>query len=203
MTETQLIHALHRNHPKGFDYIFNELFPELSYYAGRLIGDLEEAKDIASESLGAFWKKDKTEFNHFDHVRRFLYAVTKNACIDFARKTQTKLKHEAALTRLAFEENDDENILLETEVIKEIFEEIERLPEKCKEVFKLSYIEGLKRSEVASRLNISENTVRNQNIKALHKLRIVFAHKELVVAYLLYLELHEIGFQAITGHQAL
>ena len=45
------------------------------------------------------------------------------------------------------------------------------LPEKCREVFVLSKIEGLKNREIAEKLNISEKTVERHMSIALSKLR--------------------------------
>ncbi|KAB7430036.1 sigma-70 family RNA polymerase sigma factor, partial [Bifidobacterium longum] len=45
------------------------------------------------------------------------------------------------------------------------------LPERCREIFLLSRIEGLKYKEIAERLDISVNTVENQISIALRKLR--------------------------------
>ena len=45
------------------------------------------------------------------------------------------------------------------------------LPEKCREVFVLSKIEGLKNREIAEKLGISEKTVERHMSIALSKLR--------------------------------
>ena len=50
-------------------------------------------------------------------------------------------------------------------------EAIAILPEKCREVFVLSKIEGLKNREIAEKLNISEKTVERHMSIALSKLR--------------------------------
>ena len=52
-----------------------------------------------------------------------------------------------------------------------IQEAIAILPEKCREVFVLSKIEGLKNREIAEKLNISEKTVERHMSIALSKLR--------------------------------
>jgi RNA polymerase sigma-70 factor (ECF subfamily) len=48
---------------------------------------------------------------------------------------------------------------------------LERLPEKCREIFELSRFEGLKNREIAEKLNISVKTVENQMTKALRILK--------------------------------
>ena len=48
---------------------------------------------------------------------------------------------------------------------------LEKLPERCREVFELSRFHGLKNREISAKLNISEKTVENQVTKALHILK--------------------------------
>lgn len=64
------------------------------------------------------------------------------------------------------EEIDEEN-----QLIVELFDEIEKLPLKCREVFKLNRFERLKYREIALKLNISERTVENHIANALKLLR--------------------------------
>ena len=72
------------------------------------------------------------------------------------------------------DEWDDDNYLrkrIETEVYMEVVQAVEQLPERCREVFKLSYMDGLKVSEVARKLSISEDTVKTQRLKARKQLQ--------------------------------
>ena len=73
---------------------------------------------------------------------------------------------------LSYLQQFDENKLSETELEDIIQNAINSLPEKCREIFVLSRIEGLQYKEIASQLNISINTVENQMAIALKKLRI-------------------------------
>ena len=81
---------------------------------------------------------------------------------------------------------DENNYLqnrIETEVFVEIMQAIDRLPEHRREIFKLSYIDGLKISEVAERLGIAEETVRSQRVKARKQLQ--SSLKDMSLFYLL------------------
>ncbi len=64
-----------------------------------------------------------------------------------------------------------EDLHEEQELKKIIYNEIERLPEQCRRVFKMSRFEGLKYREIATQLNISEKTVENHIANALKTLR--------------------------------
>jgi RNA polymerase sigma-70 factor (ECF subfamily) len=76
------------------------------------------------------------------------------------------------LENMAEHEPIEENTDLETsELEKEIELAIESLPEKCRIVFELNRMEGLKYAQIADKLGISIKTVEAQMSKALHVLR--------------------------------
>ena len=64
------------------------------------------------------------------------------------------------------DEEHDNQILLD-----KIRKEIDNLPPKCREVFILSKIDGLKYKEIALKLNISTKTIENHMTRALKQIR--------------------------------
>ena len=64
------------------------------------------------------------------------------------------------------EDELDNQILLE-----KIRLEIDKLPPKCREVFILSKVKGMKYKEIAEELNISTKTIENHMTKALKMIR--------------------------------
>ena len=80
----------------------------------------------------------------------------------------------------------DEEELEQLRIRLRIF--IDSLPEKCREIFILACIDGLKYREVAERLGVSVNTVKTQVKNAYTKLRADFDLKdqELIVVFLLF-----------------
>lgn len=71
-------------------------------------------------------------------------------------------------------------------LLQEIYHKtVDALPERCREVFKLSRNEDLSVKEIAKRLEISPKTVENQMTKALKHLRL--ALKETVLLALFFL----------------
>lgn len=68
-------------------------------------------------------------------------------------------------------EQFDEAVSSISEVENLLSQTMQKLPERCREIFLLSRIEGLKYKEIAERLDISVNTVENQISIALRKLR--------------------------------
>jgi RNA polymerase sigma factor (sigma-70 family) len=150
---------------------YDDLYRRLFRFAHRIIMDIEGAKDIASESMVTIWTRG-VAFENMTHFDAFAHTVTKNYCIDFLRKR--KLKQQAAIyffRNSKASENVIEGRYDKNELVVLVCENIEYLPDRMKEVMKLTYFEGLSRKEIAAKLNISENTVRNTNAQALKTLR--------------------------------
>ena len=69
------------------------------------------------------------------------------------------------------EEDTLENEINTLELQQRIYEVIETLPSKCRRIFKMNRLEGLKNEEIAITLNLSKRTVETQISKALKILR--------------------------------
>ena len=72
-------------------------------------------------------------------------------------------------------EHDVTDESFETYVLSELEtlfnKSLNKLPDRCREIFELSRLQGLKNREIAAKLNLSEKTVENQVTKALHILK--------------------------------
>jgi RNA polymerase sigma-70 factor (ECF subfamily) len=62
-----------------------------------------------------------------------------------------------------------------------LYERINQLPERMQQVFKLTYLDGYSRTEVAQMLNLSENTIRNTNAAAMKALRLTLGVEQFVI----------------------
>ena len=61
------------------------------------------------------------------------------------------------------------------------------LPEKCKEVFELSCLEGMKYKDIAAQLNISVNTVKSLRVRAVELLKEKLTNESELLFILLFL----------------
>ena len=114
------------------------------------------------------WKRKEKGFE-VSGLKSYLYSMVRNRCIDILKKD--------SLIDGNVQPSDLEEILSDEECEEWSYEEariwtaIESLPEKCKEVFLLAKRDGMKYEEIAVRLHISVNTVKNQMSKALKTLK--------------------------------
>lgn len=150
---------------KVYKEIFEAYYKPLCLFVRKLVESEPEAEDIVHNVFLVVWEK-RTMFNEQEHLKAFLFRVAYNQAVTYIHHHRFIRR---ALGNMALEEKEEENYLkkrIETEVFFEIQQALEQLPQRCRKVFELSYLEGLKVSQVAERLNISEETVKTQRLIA-------------------------------------
>ena len=85
------------------------------------------------------------------------------------------------------------------ELRKEIHDAINELPDKCKEVFKLSYLHDMKNKEIADVLGVSLRTVEAHMYKALKFLRNRLGHLWFILLLFLVWEMKVDAFVQFGG----
>jgi RNA polymerase sigma-70 factor, ECF subfamily len=105
-------------------------------------------------------------------VKPYLYAMVRNACLNVIKHEKIKQKHAVEEIALAPSSHDSvTHAVASSELESRIHVAMERLPEQCRLVFKLSRFEELKYAEIAEHLEISVKTVENHMGKALKMMR--------------------------------
>jgi len=155
----------------AFDAIYYDFSPQLITFCRNLV-PLEDAEDIAAETFFKLWRM-RTRWDSFNNIRAFLYVTARNACFDLLKHRKRKAeKEKRILADLMAEEQ--KTILyseIESELINQIMAEIENLPENCKAVFKMSYLEDYETAEIADKLHIASQTVFNLRSMALKAIK--------------------------------
>ena len=130
----------------------------------------EDAENIVQDTFLYLWEHLEL-LEDIDHLDAFLFTLIKNRCLNFL-KHQSYIQAKTCSLKADEElEQFDEAVSSISEVENLLSQTMQKLPERCREIFLLSRIEGLKYKEIAERLDISVNTVENQISIALRKLR--------------------------------
>lgn len=172
LDEQRLLQQLSNGDPAALRTVVLSYFSILCRFAERYLPDELLAKDVVQESFIKLWKHND-RFESLNGLKSFLFTITKNACLNLQRsKLRESLRNARFLELNGGEETDtyyDEVARLNSLAI--VNEAVLQLPLKMKEVFLLSYGQGLSNKEIARKLNISEKTVRNQKYNSLVLLR--------------------------------
>jgi len=178
-TETQIIDGLQSNDSRVFDYLFNEYYTQLQYFAERLVSDREEAQDIVITAFRKFWSL-RENFKSSNNIKAFFYITIRNQCLDYLRYRQrlneVKKEYESHLLS-ASAIKQSEHLIIESDLINKIYKEVQKLPNRCREIFILTYLKGLKTKEIPSELKISESAVTTQRSLAIKYLKHAFSQE--------------------------
>lgn len=152
----------------SFEQVYMTYYHPLRYFIGRAVPP-DDAEDILEDLFARLWNKKKT-FESEIHLKGFLYLSADNARKDFLKShriSKTDYLENQDLREL--EEYNTEQI--KAEVYGELYRAINSLPSQCKTVISLSYIEGLSNKEIAEKLSLSEQSVKNTKVRAIKILK--------------------------------
>jgi len=162
-------HFINNGHKAAFTNIYTQYFKKLLMESDKYVKDIQLAEEIVQDVFLKIWERSD-ELNEIKSIKSYLYRSVINSSINYInRQKSLELHHQKIISE--FTEQQLEEIDEENQLIVELFDEIEKLPLKCKEVFKLNRFERLKYREIALKLNISERTVENHIANALKLLR--------------------------------
>jgi len=142
--------------------------------------DREVAEELVQDTFIAFYKSGFS-LDKMNSVLAFLYVVLKNKIMDWHRQNLRQRKYTNYLGLTYQDSHDSTNALIETkELEKFLHDEIEKLPQQCRKVFKLRRQDFKSNKDIAMLLQISENTVEQHMRKALRLLKISFINHDLL-----------------------
>ena len=133
----------------------------------KYVGDLDEAKGLVHEAFIALWEKFES-LPPDANFSSYLYTTVRNKSLNYKRDKKKQVMIEHVPEHVLSEENDH---LVAKELELEIEMAIQSLPEKCRMVFELNRMEGLKYLQIAEKMAISVKTVEAHMSKALSVLR--------------------------------
>ena len=152
----------------GYEKIFKQYYASLCVYARRIIKDADASEDIVHEVFIKLWEK-REQIDPQQSLKSYLFTSVHNRCLNYIRDNKKFTERDEYFENSKL--TDDTAEVEQSELEAKVFEAINKLPEKCKEVFQMCKLEELKYSEVAEKLGISIKTVENQMGKALKVLR--------------------------------
>lgn len=160
--------AVNLNRDSEFRDIFDAYYMALCVFAHRFVEEEATAADIVQDCFVKLWQI-RSDFFYLHQVKSFLYTSVRNKALnelehsrvvnDFARKYQERSK-----------ESFFRDYVIEEETYRLLTEAIDRLPPQTSVVMRLA-LEGMKNSQIAENLHVSEETVRTLKKSAYKKLR--------------------------------
>ena len=156
---------------KKFRQLMELTSNELLWFAIGFLKNKEIAEEIVSDVYVNIWN-NRTQLEKIINLKSYLFVCVRNGCLSHLRKVKNeKIIYFDSVNEFSFMPLEGpEDSLVEREMIEQIYAAIETLPYKCKTVFTLAKINGLKYREIAEVLGITEKTVNNHLVLAVKKI---------------------------------
>ena len=154
---------------KAFEEVYDFFYAKLYQFSFSIIKDPEEVKDILSHAFNNLFLKHQN-FNKLANIKAFLYIAVRNLSFNYLRNEKRRAtRHNALVTVLGPDTTDEPEI--QGRLYSELSKYVGELPERSREVITLMFYHGMKYKEIADRLGISPETVKNHRQTAISKLR--------------------------------
>lgn len=158
---------LKKGDKKAYRVIFNTYYKRLYAFALKYVENSYAAEEVVENVLLTLWQK-RHRMDEISNLKSYLYTMVRNGAIDYLKNQKKferydKTKHDSVQLM--------EQFIIEEETHAILFQALERLPSKCRKVFELSCLEGVKYADIAEDLQISLNTVKSQRARAIELLR--------------------------------
>lgn len=157
---------------QALERLFKTFQPGLVSFAYRMVYNEEDAREIVQDVFMGIWRnRAKLDLN--EGLKSYLFTATKNKALNHLKKRKEEtVELETVSYGLAAAPSSDSEAQLHAEEMKAIiFDEVNKLPDRCRQIFLLSREEGLSYKEIAERLDVSTKTVENQIGIALKRLK--------------------------------
>ena len=169
-SERDLQERIRAGDERAFDSVFRTHYAQLVRVAESMLRERALAEEIAQEVMLELWRR-RESLEVEQTFAAYLIRSTRNRALNHIRHQRVVARETAAAALEPQASRSAEEELLGAELQQAVREAIDALPEKSREVFRLSREQGLKYAEIASVLEISVKTVEKRMGQALSELR--------------------------------
>jgi len=160
----------------AFRILYNRYWEQLYRKALSRLGNSTDAEDVVQEVFISLWR-NRHSIEIKDTLSPYLFTALRYCIIKTIYRKGKKGQYvPLSPDELQCDENFSEELLEYKDLQQAVNREINDLPERMREIYRLSRYENLSAGEIAERLHISEQTVKNTISATLRKLRVKLSH---------------------------
>jgi RNA polymerase sigma-70 factor (family 1) len=189
LSDSELILLWQQGDKSAFEAIYKRYAFQLLAYTMRKTDDEGLSEEMVQDAFMVLYKQ-KEYAQRINSIGAYLCSILKKKILDHYKHEAVVKKYEEFVLAKPQETNRDTSNYLEVKELEQILNgEINKLPDQCRNVFKMSRHDQLSNKEIAKALNISENTVEQHIRKALRLLRtgLMNYDEQLFIISLIYL----------------
>ncbi len=170
-SDSEIIGRIRQGDKQEFEKLFRSSYASLVRYAKNLIRDHDASEEIVQELFFRLWQ-DRQGLRIESSLNGYLYRSVHNRALHYLEHQKVVSRHAGEV--LAAAEVTAEPVtdaIYYHELQARVTRVLERLPERCRLIFRMNRFEGLKYNEIADKLAVSLKTVEADMGKALKEFR--------------------------------
>jgi RNA polymerase sigma-70 factor (family 1) len=164
-SDSLLLKKIRKGDFNAFEILYRRYFPRLKAFSAQILADDELAKDIVQEVFIKVWEKRAVILDIA--IEAYLFRLVRNKCYNHLRDQKiidnrtlefTTISGIEELYRIT-EAGNEPFHLIEAELEEELQAVLKKLPEKTRDIFRMSRLEGMSNKEIAEALSVSVKSV--------------------------------------------
>lgn len=160
---------------EAFKEMYLSFYRAVHYFISQYIEDPDTVKDLSQEAFYLLWK-NRERLNETLGYKSYLLSIAKNLILNYNRSGKYNRNYvNSVIDKHNRTKNHNEDLLFNrienNNLLKIVYSEIDKLPQKQKDVVILSKMGHLTNKEIAAKLGISIKTVEYRIACALRKIR--------------------------------
>ncbi len=169
--EKTILRLLRGGDPAAFKAIYDQYWDRLYKVAAEKVPYAENAEEIIQDIFVDLW--ERREMLVIGDLEHYLFRAVKYKVLDYVRAQIVRRKHEDSVQQVTTTSGDPdiEEELAYRELREAFHSGLNDLPEKTKEIFRLSRVEQFSVREISETLSVPERTVTYHIAQALRILR--------------------------------
>lgn len=171
INEAELFAGLAGGDEKAFEDIYRHYSKRLFPYVQKLVKTPELTEELIQDIFVQLWI-NRYVFLNVQHPTSYLFSIANRQALKYLKKVASDARILKSITDYAEpSRNETEEQIILRESVAAIDLAVAQLPDQRRLIWKLSRDEGLSHEQIAARLSISKNTVKNQMVHALRHVR--------------------------------
>ncbi|WEK35348.1 MAG: RNA polymerase sigma-70 factor [Candidatus Pseudobacter hemicellulosilyticus] len=168
--ENPLLYQLIKGDPDSFTAIYRAYAEDLITWTYNILRDRDTCRDIVHDIFLSLWLKRDT-LVITTSLEAYLYTAARYQVFQVIRKGKARESVFLKIEQRIWGEPVAESLVYQKELQERLVAAVNELPDKARDVYRMSREQHLSHKEIAEHLSISVKTVENHLTAALKKIR--------------------------------
>lgn len=168
---SEIIGRIRQGDKQEFEKLFRSSYVSLVRYAKTLVRDHDTAEEIVQDLFFRLWQ-DRQKMKIESSLNGYLFRSVYNRALHRIEHRKVVERHAGEMAAAASLSSEPvTETIYYNELQARVAGVLERLPERCRLIFRMSRFEGMKYNEIADKLAVSLKTVEADMGRALKEFR--------------------------------